>query len=537
MTDVNGRSSESVPISLVAHTLFCERRTWLETMGERAPHSYAMKVGDSDHRRTHDASTGRSNRIRARDIVDHELGFHGKIDTADVLPSGGLKLTEYKATPVRAQPRVSEAARVQLALQTIALEKEGIHVEEHSVYFTTHHRHVPVVLDESDRAFAIEAVARTHAIISSNQAPAPLVDDSRCEYCSHASICLPDERAESAVSRQIRAADPAGQVLHLSTYGARASLRSGRIVVRYQGEELASVPIEQVNGVVIHGNVDLSAGLQRELLWRDVPLVWCSSSGRVVGWSRSAYSPNGSTRVEQHVASAEGRLGLAREFVSAKIANQATMLRRYVGRTQDAQKLRELQKEASTAPTLGYLFGIEGTAAGLYFGNFDHFLKDRVRDQVGAFPGRNGKGASDPINICLNYAYALLQAEVLRGVVACGLDPHAGFLHSSKRNKPALVLDLMEEFRAPVADSVVIGAFNNGEVAPSRFLNTGTNFRLDDKSRKALITAFERRVETEFTHPIFGYRVSWRRAMEVQARMVLGYLDGSQHRYVGVKVR
>lgn len=528
---------ESVPISLVAHTLFCERRTWLESMGEKAPHSYAMKVGESDHRRTHEPSTSRPGRLRAMEIADREHGYHGRIDTAEVLPSGALKLTEYKATPVRSRPRVTDATRIQLALQTIALEKVGYVVEEHSVFFSTHHRNKPVTIDESDRVAALKAVERTHEIVSASTAPAPLIDSPKCDYCSHASVCLPDERAQTAVVNRIIVPDPMGQVLHLSTYGARASIKAGRIVVQHQGEEVASIPVEQVNGVVVHGNVDLSAALQRELLWRDVPLVWCSSSGRVIGWARSAYSPNGSSRVEQHLASAEGRLGLAREFVSAKIANQATLLRRSTRVTPEVARLRDLQTEVLDAPTLGHVFGLEGAAAGIYFSCLDQLLNDNVRSQIGRYPGRTGRGASDPVNICLNYAYALLQAEVLRGVVSCGLDPHAGFLHSSNRNKPALVLDLMEEFRAPVADSVVVGALNNGEVAVKRFLKVGGTFRLDDASRKSLIAAFERRVQTEFTHPVFKYQMTWRRAMEVQARMVLGYLDGTQDRYIGVKIR
>lgn len=536
-SEVERHAMESIPISLVAHTLFCHRRTWLEAMGERAPNSYAMKVGESDHRRTHNESTGRPDRIRAMVVADPEHGFHGKIDTADVLESGGLRLTEYKATPVRYRPRVTESTRIQLALQTIALEKAGYEIEEHSVFFTSHHRHVSVALGAEDRVAALDALETTRQIVSSVTAPAPLVDSAKCDYCSHSSICLPDERNEKEVLRQIRVSDPSGQVLHLSTYGARASIRDGRIVVEFKGEKLATVPIEQVNGVVIHGNVDLSSGLQRELLWRNVPLVWCSSSGRVVGWSRSAYSPNGATRVAQHVASSEGRLGLAREFISAKIANQATLLRRNTQVTEDVKKMRALQADVLEAPTVGHIFGLEGLASNVYFGHMNEFFSEKVLGQVGDYPGRTGRGATDPVNICLNYVYALLQAETLRAVVACGLDPHAGFLHSSNRNKPALVLDLMEEFRAPVADSTVIGALNNGEIVPSRFHKVGATSRIDDRSRKALIAAFERRVETMFIHPVFGYRVSWRRAMEIQARMVLGYLDGSQPRYVGVKVR
>ena len=141
------------------------------------------------------------------------------------------------------------------------------------------------------------------------------------------------------------------------------------------------------------------------------------------------------------------------------------------------------------------------------------------------------------MNAALNFCYGMLLADVTRAVVACGLDPHAGFLHSSGRNKPALALDLSEEFRAPVADAVVIAAFNNGEVKVRDFTSVTGSTRLRDDGRAALIRAYERRVMTEFRHPLFGYQVTWRRAMEIQARLVLGVIDGTQGSYKGIATR
>ena len=151
--------------------------------------------------------------------------------------------------------------------------------------------------------------------------------------------------------------------------------------------------------------------------------------------------------------------------------------------------------------------------------------------------GRTRRPATDPLNAALNLAYGLLLSDLIRAVVSCGLDPHAGFLHSSGRNKPALALDLCEEFRAPIADSVVIGAFNNGELKETSFSNITGATRLRDQGRAALISAYERRVATKFRHPTFEYEVTWRRAMEIQARLVLGVLDGTQDRYKGITIR
>ena len=195
-------------------------------------------------------------------------------------------------------------------------------------------------------------------------------------------------------------------------------------------------------------------------------------------------------------------------------------------------------ERASTAGDIPELFGIEGDAAAAYFKSFPTMLSSKRMEALEwEWPGRHGRGAADPINILLNYAYGLLRTEVIRAILTCGLDPHAGFLHSSGRNKPALALDLMEEFRAPIADSVVISMINRREIKATDFTYIQDVARLRDSARKKVIAAFERRVQTSIQHPLFGYDVTWRRVIEIQARMILGVLTGVQPSYVGVTVR
>ena len=181
---------------------------------------------------------------------------------------------------------------------------------------------------------------------------------------------------------------------------------------------------------------------------------------------------------------------------------------------------------------------MEGEAASLYFGAFSTMLEGRAaRFAASQWNGRCRRPAPDPVNAALDYTYAILLGECVRALVACGLDPHAGFLHSSSRNKPALALDLMEEFRAPVADSVVVRALRNGEMDEADFTSVMGACRMTDRGRKQLIAGFERRIETSFRHPVFDYDVTWRRAIEVQARLILGAIDGTQRDYKGVTVR
>ena len=530
--------ADSLPFSLVAPWSFCPRRAWLEAMDEKAPKVAQIQQGVADHARVDVPTTREAQTMRGIDVRDPSLGVHGRVDRVERLPSGRLRVVEHKATPVKRAARISDTNRLQLVLQTMALESQGNTVEDAEVYFTTHHRRVPIEISAADRKAARDAVASARSVVNGKTAPAPLLDDPRCMRCSHASVCLPEERKEAEVLSRIVPPDPAGETLHLTVPGSRASMSAGRITVVKGDERLASIPLERVSAVVVHGNVDLSGALLRELMWRGLPCVWCTGAGRVVGWTNGVKPPNGGARFCQFAASAEGRVDIAREFVVAKVANQATILRRFGGMPAVVKRLRSATRQASTATSTGQLFGIEGRAAAEYFAGFPGLLAPGVDAGVAeSFPGRVGRGATDPLNIALNYGYGMLLSEVIRAVLACGLDPHAGVLHSSGRNKPALALDLMEEFRPPVVDSAILAAFNNGELGRLSFTHVLGGARLTQTGRRKVIAAVERRLGTEFKHPVFGYRVTWRRAIEVQARMFLGVLDGSQEVYKGVRVR
>lgn len=537
MTDRLDGQPEPLPISLVAHHVFCPRRAWLEANGETTD-TAQMTAGTVAHRASDDPSTSRRRTQRAVDVVSVHMGVIGRCDAVEVDEEGRTTVVEHKATPVRRRPEVTDPTIVQLALQSAALTEGGADVAGAAVHFTGHQTRVDVPIGPSERELARQHVEQLRALLDRGIAPEPLEDDPRCTRCSHAGVCLPDERALGAVHRRVLVADPDAQFLHLSTPGSRASIRSGRVRVHKSGAEVGSVPVERVLALIVHGNIDVSSGLMRELLWRRVPVVWCSSTGRVIGWASPASGPNGGARVRQHAAPTQARLMLARAFVCAKIGNQATLLRRHGDASVAVDGIRPLRTRAARATSLSDLYGVEGDAAARYFGAFTSMLSPTVVAALDpTFHTRTRRPARDPVNAALNYSYGLLLADVLRAVVACGLDPHAGFLHSSERNKPALALDLCEEFRAPVADSVVISALNNGELRASAFAGISGTSRLRDEGRLALIAAYERRVNTQFVHPTFGYRVTWRRAMEIQARLVLGVLDGTQPRYKGVQTR
>ncbi|MGH3260416.1 MAG: CRISPR-associated protein Cas4, partial [Trebonia sp.] len=204
---------EPIPISLVVHQAFCPRRAWLEATGERTD-TAQVATGVAEHGGTDDAGTSRAARLRGIDVRSDRLGISGRCDTLEVGEDGALTVVEYKATPVRRKAEVTRPMRAQLALQGIALTEMGHRVAGHAVYFTQHRTRLDVSLSTEDLADSEALVAGTRETISSGTAPPPLEDDPRCTRCSHAAVCLPDERGLAAVRRRIVAPSPDGQVLH-----------------------------------------------------------------------------------------------------------------------------------------------------------------------------------------------------------------------------------------------------------------------------------------------------------------------------------
>lgn len=365
-----------MPISLVAHTVFCPRRAWLEVQGEEAD-SLAITAGTLAHARVDDTTESRPGTERAMLIHSNQYGLSGRCDVVDAVGEHGLSIIEYKSTPVRRRPEITESQRIQVLAQALCLKEMGYDIADASVYFVNHHKQVSIAVNPSSLQECSEWIHRARAVARGLTAPEPLLDDARCTGCSHAAVCLPDENChpDGEGVRSISAADPHGSILHILTPGARACLREGRVVVQKNGEVLASHPLEQVCGLVVHGNIDLTSALIRELLWRGHTIVWCSGRGRVVGWATSARSPNGQIRVHQHVMSELGCLPVAQKMIQAKISNQATLLRRNGEHTDAVAVLRGLGRQVNSTGCLPELFALEGRAAQTYFGAFPTMLK------------------------------------------------------------------------------------------------------------------------------------------------------------------
>ena len=280
-----------------------------------------------------------------------------------------------------------------------------------------------------------------------------------------------------------------------------------------------SVAAQTVEQIVLMGNPQVTGDALIYALELGIPVHYLSIFGKYLGSALPGYSRNGALRLAQFELhrDTERRLQLVKAIVTAKIQNQFTVL--YRQKISDSP-LKNHKKLVAQKKTLDEVRGVEGIAAKDYFADWSAILKEPW-----SFPGRNRRPPTDPVNSLLSFAYGLLRVQVTAAVHIVGLDPYIGYLHEVSRGQPSMVLDLMEEFRPLVADSLVFSVLNNRQIQPPDFTESLGAYRLADDGRKRFLQAFEHKMNDEFTHPVFGYRCTYRRAIELQTRLLGRYLQ------------
>jgi CRISPR-associated protein Cas1 len=194
-------------------------------------------------------------------------------------------------------------------------------------------------------------------------------------------------------------------------------------------------------------------------------------------------------------------------------------------------------RDVDAAQDMGQLLGLEGNAAATYFRHFGRMLRPKDLSTDWDFAQRNRRPPRDPINAMLSFAYAILAKDLTVALLAEGLDPWWGLYHRPRHGRPSLALDLMEEFRPLLADSAVLSAINTGMVEAKDFQVTTAGCVMLPNARRALLRAIEARMDLMVTHPLFGYRCSWRSIVRVQVRLFSRWLRGDVPDYVGMVTR
>jgi CRISPR-associated endonuclease Cas1 len=443
---------------------------------------------------------------------------------------------------------VYEPERIQICLQALLLEEHGYRVEEGAIYYAESRERVRIALDGALRMAARMAVSDLRLTVSQCRIPPPLKDSPKCPRCALVTVCLPDEvRALSGSSLAPRTiAVPPDEALPLIVQSQHARIGKEGETLKITDEERGDTQVRliDISDVALFGNVSITTPALAALLEREIPVTFHSHSGWFRGVAHGIGHRNVEVRTAQYRMSFDEAacLRFAKELVAAKIANQRTILRRnWRGAQEERQavlgRLSAARQSVDSAATLAQLLGVEGDAAAVYFRAFAGLLKP-PSDKQGTgglaafrFEARNRRPPADPVNAMLSLAYAMLTRHLTIALASVGLDPYRGFYHAPRYGRPALALDLMEPFRAIIADSVVLSAVNTGEAGPDDFVMAVTGTALTQAGRRRFVEAFERRLSQETTHPVFGYQVSMRRMLLVQARLLSRFLLGELPAY------
>jgi CRISPR-associated endonuclease Cas1/CRISPR-associated protein Cas4 len=536
-----------MPARMVNEFVYCPRLAYLEWVQGEWGESADTAEGRFAHRVTERNTGGLpdagelddATRIHARSVTlsSETLGVIARLDLVEG-EGGTVRPVETKRGR---RPHVERSAylpeRVQVGLQILLLREHGYACDEGILYFAESRERVRVVLDEELHAQVLHAVNGLRLMAASNRIPPPLEDSPKCPRCSLVGICLPDEvawlRAGRIEPRPLAGARAEALPLVVQEPRARISKDGEVLEVSVEGAKVATARLAEISRLVIYGNGSITTPALHELMRREIPVSWHSYGGWFLGHTIGLGHRNVEIRTHQWRRSFDPEfcLRFARGLVAAKIRNGRTLLRRnWRGETPPDDLLAALdtdRQEAEAARDLPALLGIEGLAARRTLSGFAACLAPGVVGE-GRFDweGRNRRPPTDPVNALLSFTSAMLVRAWTVQLSAVGLDAYRGFYHQPRYGRPALALDMMEPFRPLVADSAVLLALNNGEVGPRDFISRGGAVALTPGGRRAIIATFERRLDQEITHPVFGYRVAYRQLFEVQARLLGRYLAG-----------
>ena len=353
-----------------------------------------------------------------------------------------------------------------------------------------------------------------------------------------------------ALPRRLMAARDDTRALYLNTPGYRVGCKDEVLQVKDKDRVIEEVRMRDVSHVALFGNIQISTQAIQALCEQEIPVTYFSMGGWFYGITRGHSLKNVFLRMEQFRLARDPLtcLALARRFTQGKIRNQRTLLMRNHLEPPEAiiGKLKRASEDALGAASLGELLGIEGAAANQYFHEFSGMVKvedDRPGLEMPAkdpkqlafnfnFTHRNRRPPTDPVNAMLSLAYSMLAKDCTLAALAVGFDPYLGFYHQPRFGRPALGLDLMEEFRPLIAESTVLSCLNNRVITEKDFVRAGQAVNLSAPGRKRFFQTYEQRMSSLITHPLFDYKVSYRRALELQARLLAKTLTGESDDYI-----
>ncbi len=330
--------------------------------------------------------------------------------------------------------------------------------------------------------------------------------------------------------------------LYITSPNRYLSLDGENVVIQDNGNEVARVPLHNLEQIVTFGYAGASPALMGKCAASGIELVFMSSSGRFLARVEGEINGNVLLRRQQYRYADDKnmRLSISKNIICAKLFNSRWTIERTLRDhpmridtdrfNACSQLLKKSIDNAGRTSDIDTLRGIEGEAAQVYFSIFNDMILQQKDDFV--FTVRNKRPPKDNVNALLSFAYSLATGMCTGALGAVGLDPYVGFMHTDRPGRRSLALDIVEELRAPLCDRFVLTLINKKVITANDFIKREDGaVILTDNGRKAFITAWQKRKDDELKHPFLDERIEWGSVPYAQALLLSRYIRGDLDAY------
>jgi CRISP-associated protein Cas1 len=523
--------AQTIKVSALHAFAYCQRLFYLEEVEALYTQDAAVFAGRKLHEELEEQEEGEWEDLF---LESPELGLRGRVDAlrrrdGQVIPyehkRGRCQRDDQK------QPQAWASDRLQVLAYACLIEAAlGITISEGRIRYHADNVLVPVPLDEAGRQWVRETIAQARTLRDSTHRPPVTENERLCTRCSLASVCLPEEArlAHDKAWQPVRLfpEDDDRQVVHVLEPGTRVGRTGEQIKIVRRDEKAEIIPARQVGQIVLHSFSQISTQALHFCADQEIGVHLVSGGGRYLG-SFDARQGSIQRRIRQYGALTQEAvcLGLAQQLVLCRGQSQRKFLMRG-NRSRNSPELtgaiaqmKLMLKQVKKVGSIAALLGIEGNLAALYFGGFNHLLRSELPELQ--FSDRNRRPPKDRVNALLSFGYAMLLKDVMNAVLAVGLEPALGFYHQPRTQAPPLALDLMEIFRVPLVDMIVVASINRGmwDVADD-FTIRGQQVWLSDLGRRKFVKLYEERKQESWKHPVTEYSLTYRRLIELEVRLL-----------------
>jgi CRISP-associated protein Cas1 len=521
----------TIKVSALHAFAYCQRLFYLEEVEALYTQDAAVFAGRKLHEELEEQEEGEWADLF---LESAELGLRGRVDAlrrrdGQVIPYEHKRGRAHRDENDRLQAWESDRLQV-LAYACLIEAALGVEILEGRIRYHADNVLIHVPLDAAGRESVREAIEQARALRDATHRPPVTTNERLCARCSLAPICLPEE-ARLAHDREWQPVrlfpeDDSRQVVHVLEPGTRVGRTGEQLKITARDNTKEVIPAHQVGQVVLHSFSQISTQALHFCADQEIGVHLVSGGGRYLG-SFDTRQGSIQRRIRQYGALTQPEvcLELARKLVVCRGKSQ----RKFLMRSQRGREVKELSaaigqmkavlKQVPQAKSIAALLGLEGNLAALYFGAFDFLLKD-VPPEL-RFSHRNRRPPKDRVNALLSFGYALLLKDVMNGILAVGLEPALGFYHQPRTQAPPLALDLMEIFRVPLVDMVVVAAVNRGQWdVAADFTIRGHQVWLSDGGRRKFVQLYEERKQESWKHPVLDYSLTYRRLLELEVRLL-----------------